>query len=89
MQLASLPYIEAMNKAVTVAIQVTQFIRLLDEQLHMKPHRISIAGHSLGAHIAGRVGAMVKRRLNSSIGMIFGKLRTNINSKLCHFIYIT
>lgn len=77
MPLAILPFVEAVEKYTSVAVVVSQFIRHLDKQLNIKPHRISIAGHSLGAHIAGKIGAIVKRTLKSSIGSIFGERHEN------------
>lgn len=61
-------YITARNRVAEVGAAVANFINFLQSNGFTAASRVFIAGHSLGAHIAGNVG----KRTNSNLRVIFG-----------------
>lgn len=67
-RLANFAYSKAaLDHTKIVSAAVVRFIRFLTTR-RMKIGQVSIAGHSLGAHIAGLVGASFKGRINAIYG---------------------
>ncbi|CAO1346702.1 unnamed protein product [Diamesa tonsa] len=66
---STLNYITARNRVPVVAGAVATFIDLLHQNAFITFNRLNIAGHSLGAHIAGLVGKRVTR---GRIQVIYG-----------------
>lgn len=71
-ELAHDGYYDASMKHVKyIGTQLSQFIMLLkDRQVKMKS--VSIAGHSLGAHVAGFAGNAIYQKYGTKISTIFG-----------------
>lgn len=63
-------YVAARNRVVHVGILLARFLDFLHENGSLDFSRLLVAGHSLGAHIAGITGKNVLRgRINTIIGM--------------------
>lgn len=73
--LASDGYYDASQKHVKeIGTEVALFIQALNNKHNVKMDSISIAGHSLGGHIAGFAGRIIYESLGSKIATIFGKM---------------
>lgn len=67
---STINYISARNRVFEVGPLVAQLLDFLQENILFDYSRLTIVGHSLGAHIAGVIGKNVRRgRVNTIIGL--------------------
>lgn len=67
---AKLNYVSARNKVPVVGEDVAEFVDFLNEKLQMSFDSLVVIGHSLGAHVAGYCGKLIKRgKLPSIVGL--------------------
>lgn len=62
-------YITARNRVGPVGATVARFINFLQQNGFTAFNRVIIAGHSLGAHIAGHTGKRTSSRIRAVFGM--------------------
>ncbi|ERL94834.1 pancreatic lipase-related protein 2 isoform X1 [Dendroctonus ponderosae] len=83
--IASRNYISAQGSVLAVGNYIGDFLLKLDDELNHKIKHITVVGHSLGAHIAGNVGARTHGLIENIIGLdpagpLFSS--SNINNRL-------
>ncbi|XP_060516296.1 endothelial lipase-like [Cylas formicarius] len=62
-------YVTAKNAVVRVGNYIGNFLLRLKAELHKSLSRVTIVGHSLGAHIAGNVGAATNGLIDNIVGL--------------------
>jgi len=75
-------YTVAKGSVLAVGNYVGDFLLSLDDALNHRVNKVSIVGHSLGAHISGNAGARTKGLINTIIGLdpagpLFSASKTN------------
>ncbi|CAG9759295.1 unnamed protein product [Ceutorhynchus assimilis] len=67
--IASRNYVTAKGSVLAVGNYVGDFLLRLDDELDHRLHKMTIVGHSLGAHVSGNVGARTKGLITTIIGL--------------------
>jgi pancreatic triacylglycerol lipase len=83
--IASKGYTVAQGSVVAVGNYIGDFLLRLDNELNHRLNRVTISGHSLGAHISGVAGARTRGVINTIVGLdpagpLFSE--SNINNRL-------
>ncbi|XP_050292730.1 pancreatic triacylglycerol lipase-like [Anthonomus grandis grandis] len=80
--IAAKGYIRAQGSVLAVGNYIGDFLLRLDDELNHRIRKLTIVGHSLGAHIAGNAGARTNGLIETIIGLdpagpLFSKSRTD------------
>ncbi|KAJ8979140.1 hypothetical protein NQ317_016759 [Molorchus minor] len=67
--IASGSYLSAKQAVNKVGMYVAQFVKSLTERFNLTLDKTAMAGHSLGAHVAGNAGAALGSQLDHIVGL--------------------